>query len=153
MEIVLIAAVSQNNVIGRDGDIPWHIPEDLARFKHLTTGNTVLMGRKTYESLPEEFRPLPDRKNLVLSRSSPDIEAEVVSSIQQAYEEAKGALFIAGGESVYRQAMEDADRLEITRVKREVDGDTFFPEIGPEWDERSRERHEKFDFVTYVREE
>lgn len=147
----IIAALSENRVIGKDGEIPWHITEDLKRFKHLTTGKTVIMGRKTYESLPENTRPLPDRQNIVLSRSSPDIEVEVAESLEEAYEKSNKEIFIAGGESVYREAMNDADRLELTLVHRVVDGDTFFPEIEDEWKESKRQKHDGFDFVTYLR--
>mgnify|MGYP002760349732 FL=1 len=132
-EITMIAAVSENNVIGSDGGIPWDIPEDMKHFRELTTGKTVIMGRKTYESLPEDYTPLPGRQNIVLSRSDPDIEAEVVESLEEAYRKSENQIFIIGGESVYSQAMKDADRLEITRVHREMDGDAFFPEIGEGW--------------------
>ena len=150
-EITMIAALSENNVIGNDGGIPWNIPEDMKHFRELTTGNTVIMGRKTYESLPEDYTPLPDRQNIVLSRSDPDIEAEVAESLEDAYRKSDNRIFIIGGESVYRQALEDADRLEITRVHRELEGDAFFPEIDDRWRKESEDLREGFSFLTYTR--
>lgn len=156
MEKIIIAAVAENRAIGKDGDIPWHIPEDLERFKQKTTGHPVIMGRKTFESLPENFRPLPDRTNIVLTRSDMDEEGiKVAGSMEEAYsiaEELNDKAFIIGGASVYEQALPDADEMEITEVKKEVDGDTFFPEFDrEEWSEKKREAHEEFDFVTYSR--
>jgi dihydrofolate reductase len=156
MEKIIIAAVAENGAIGKDGDIPWHIPEDLEHFKQKTTGHPVIMGRKTYESLPENFRPLPDRTNIVLTRSDMDKEGiRVAGSMEKAYsiaEELDDRAFIIGGASVYKQALPDANKMEITEVKKEVDGDTFFPEFDrEEWNEERREEHEDFDFVTYTR--
>ena len=156
MEKIIIAAVAENGAIGKDGDIPWHIPEDLEHFKQKTTGHPVIMGRKTYESLPENFRPLPDRTNIVLTRSDIDEEGiKVAGSMEEAYsiaEELDDRAFIIGGASVYKQALPDANKMEITEVKKEVDGDTFFPEFDrEEWNEERREEHEDFDFVTYTR--
>ena len=156
MEKIIIAAVAENGAIGKDGDIPWHIPEDLEHFKQKTTGHPVIMGRKTYESLPENFRPLPDRTNIVLTRSDMDEEGiRVVRSLEEAYsiaEELDDKPFIIGGASVYKQALSEADKMILTEVKKEVDGDTFFPEFDrEEWNEERREEHEDFDFVTYTR--
>jgi len=157
MEKILIAAVSENSVIGKDGDVPWKIPEDMKHFKQKTMDHPVIMGRKTYQSLPEDYRPLPGRTNIVLTRSgfeADDESAEIVNSLGEAYEEA-GKLddkaFVIGGGSVYEAALEDADRMILTEVHREVDGDTFFPEWDEEvWEEVSREEHDGFDCVEYV---
>lgn len=152
----IIAAIDQEKAIGKNGEIPWHIPEDLKHFKEKTTGHPVIMGRKTFESLPENFRPLPERTNIVLTRSDMDKEGvEIAKSFQKAYSIARDhgeEAFIIGGASVYEQALPQADRMILTEVKKEVDGDTFFPEFDrEEWNEESREEHEDFDFVTYTR--
>lgn len=152
----IIAAIDQEKAIGKNGEIPWHIPEDLKHFKEKTTGHPIIMGRKTFESLPENFRPLPERTNIVLTRSDMDKEGvEIAKSFQKAYSIARDhgeEAFIIGGASVYEQALPQADRMILTEVKKEVDGDTFFPEFDrEEWNEESREEHEDFDFVTYTR--
>lgn len=130
-DIIIIAAVSENNVIGLKGGIPWHIGEDLKRFKKLTIGHTIVMGRKTYESLPNG--PLKGRKNIVLSkRLEYDPEAEgvlVCGSLNEAlihsrYEE---KVFIIGGEEIYKDALDYVDFLELTVVDGEYEGDAFFP--------------------------
>jgi len=132
-EVVIIAAVAKNRVIGKDNTLIWSIPEDMAHFKALTAGHVVIMGRKTWESLPPRFRPLPGRRNIVISRqadySAPG--AEVASSLEEALVFASSAeqVFIIGGEQIYRQAMDAAHRLEITRVDLEPEGDAWFPEI------------------------
>lgn len=156
MKKTIIAAVAENMAIGKDGDIPWHIPEDLEHFKEKTSGHPVVMGRKTFESLPEDFRPLPNRTNIVLTRSEMDKKGiKVAKSLEEAYsiaEEIDDKVFIIGGASVYEQVLPEADRMILTEVKKEVDGDTFFPEFDrEEWDEKEREEHEEFDFVTYTR--
>ena len=154
MEKIIVAAVAENNVIGNDGDIPWHIPEDLKHFKELTEGFPVIMGRKTFESLPESFRPLPNRKNIVLSRSGFKAEGTVTAkSLEEAYsiaEQDSEKVFVIGGSAVYELALSECDRLEITRVHEEYDGDTYFPEIDDEnWKEISRTEKDGFSFVTY----
>ena len=123
-----IAAVSRNRVIGKDGDLPWRLPEDLKWFKKITTGHSVLMGRKTWESLG---RPLPNRRNLVLSRSmKPSDGMEVIRSIDALDDLAlKSDLFVIGGGEIYRQLLTDCSELYLTTVLREIpDGDVFFPE-------------------------
>lgn len=128
--IVILAALSRNRVIGRDGDLPWHLPGDLRRFKELTIGGTVVMGRKTYESLPERFRPLPNRRNVVLTRNGFDAPgADVRRRLDEALE---GDCFVIGGGSLYAQALPLADRLHLTEVDADVPGDTFFPAT-PGW--------------------
>lgn len=150
--LTLIAAVSRNNCIGKNGAIPWRLPEDLKHFKNLTMGHVVIMGRKTWESLPEKFRPLPGRTNVVLTRQTdyplPD-GVERFGSLADAVAAHPDA-FVMGGAEIYAQAMPLAHRLELTRVDQGVDGDAFFPPIdGQEWTEVAREDHEGFSFVTY----
>jgi dihydrofolate reductase len=132
-EIVLIAAVAKNRVIGHDNQLIWNIPEDMAHFKALTLGHAVLMGRKTWESLPERFRPLPGRRNIVISRQADYAApgAETATALDQGIALAADAdqLFIIGGAEIYAQAIGLADRLEITEVDQEPAGDAWFPEI------------------------
>lgn len=156
MEKIIIAAVAENNVIGNEGDIPWDYPEDMKHFRETTMGYPVVMGRKTYESLPENYRPLEGRKNIVLSRSDPDIEAEVAESLEEAWriaeETGKDRVFVIGGSGVYRQAMPVADKMILTEIYREFEGDTYFPDRDEnEWEEEKREENEELSFVTYVR--
>jgi len=137
MELVLIAAIARNGVIGRDGTLPWQLPADLARFKQLTTGHTIVMGRKTWESIG---RPLPKRTNLILSRTlEAPPGASVVASLDAAIARARDAgettLYMIGGARVYAEALPRADRLELTRVDAEVEGDVRFPD----WDGRQFE--------------
>jgi len=153
MTICIIAAMSENRVIGRDGGIPWHLPEDLRRFKRLTTGHTVIMGRKTYESIG---RPLPDRRCIVLSRREGSLGdgIEIVHSFDEALDAAAEAemVFVAGGSEVYAMALPFADRMELTFVDGEVEGDALFPEVEfSEWKLVGEERHEGFAFRTYER--
>ena len=155
-EIVIIAAVARNRVIGKDNRLLWHIPEDMAHFKALTSGHTVVMGRKTWESLPPRFRPLPGRRNIVISRQ-PDYAApgaEHADSLENALELASTAttVFVIGGEQIYTQAMAVADRLEITEVNREPEGDAWFPEIAAvDWVNAAKTEGAGFTFVTYRR--
>lgn len=141
-ELTLIAALAANRVIGRDGDLPWRLPDDLKRFKRLTVGKTVLMGRKTWDSLG---RPLPDRANWVLSReaSFKPAGATVFASLDQALNAGQGReLVVIGGAELYRQTLPIATRLELTEVQAEVDGDTWFPEVDPAaWIETASEAH------------
>jgi dihydrofolate reductase len=133
--VSLIWAEAADRVIGRDGTLPWHLPEDLRRFKALTTGATVVMGRATWESLPPSVRPLPGRRNIVLSRT-PDFEApgaEVFTSLDAALDAADGDVWVMGGASVYAEALPRADRIVRTRLHVAVDGDVRAPEVGPEW--------------------
>ena len=121
MTLTIIAAVSENDVIGYRGKIPWKISEDTKRFRDMTMGNTVVMGRKTYESIPKKYRPLPGRENVVLSKSGFVSEGvSVYHGLDAALEECnkKGAekVFIAGGEQVYKEAMTKADLIELTKV-------------------------------------
>jgi len=154
MEKVIVAAVSENGVIGRDGDIPWHYPEDMEHFRELTVGQPVVMGRKTFQSLPDNYRPLPDRHNIVLTRSGFEHEGvETAESLEEAYEIAgkySDTVFIIGGSTVYEQAMDDADRMELTRIHKEYEGDSYFPEFDRNrWNETGKEDREELSFVTY----
>ena len=150
MSIILIAAVGRNGVIGRDNDLPWRIREDLQHFKALTLGHTLVMGRKTYDSIG---RPLPGRRTVVVTRR-PDWSAdgvEVVHSLEDALKY-DGDLYVAGGGEIYRQALPYADTLELTEVDQSPDGDVTFPSVHPDaWIETAREPHNGFSFVSYRR--
>jgi dihydrofolate reductase len=132
-EIIIIAAVAKNRVIGRDNQLLWHIPEDMAHFKALTAGHTVLMGRKTWESLPPRFRPLPGRRNIVISRQAdyraPGAELAGTLTDGLALAEHDPCIFVIGGGEIYQQAMTLADRLELTEVDLEPAGDAWFPPL------------------------
>ncbi len=155
-EIVIIAAVAKNRVIGKDNKLLWNIPEDMAHFKALTAGHTVIMGRKTWESLPPRFRPLPSRRNIVITRQ-PDYAApgaELADSLENGLKLASTATvaFIIGGEQIYTQAMAVADRLEITEVDQEPEGDAWFPEIAAvDWEKTAKTEGNGFAFLTYRR--
>lgn len=128
--IALVVAYSANRVIGRDGGLPWHLPSDLRHFKAITTGGAVVMGRRTYESIPAAFRPLPGRRNLVLSGNGfSDPGAEVHGDLAGALAACGDGCFVIGGGETYRQALPLADRVYATVVEGDVDGDTFFPEL------------------------
>jgi len=135
MSVSLIVAASTNNVIGSDGELPWHLPDDLRNFKRLTTGKPIVMGRKTHESIG---RPLPDRRNVVITRDS-DYEAtgcDVVTSPEAAMELLGDAdeVIVIGGGQVYATFLPLADRIYLTRVHAEIDGDVMFPEVDEnEW--------------------
>ncbi|QNR23061.1 dihydrofolate reductase [Croceimicrobium hydrocarbonivorans] len=158
MNLTLIAAMAQNRVIGKDNDLIWHFPEDLKRFKKLTSGHAIIMGRKTYESLG---RPLPNRKNIVITRQA-DYKAEgclMASNMESAIELAKedNQPFIVGGAEIYKQALPFAKTIELTLIKADYEGDTYFPEFDPEvWKLARGEKKEAddkhahpFEFQTY----
>ncbi|SNQ46616.1 Dihydrofolate reductase [Frankia canadensis] len=128
--IGLVWAQSANGVIGRDGSLPWHLPEDMTHFRDLTTGTTVLMGRRTWDSLPQRFRPLPGRRNLVLSRT-PQQEAETFPDLPQALAAASGDVWVIGGAAVFRAALPLADRIVVTEIRELFEGDTHAPRISP----------------------
>ncbi len=155
-KISIIVAMSSNRVIGVNNTLPWHLSEDLKHFKFLTVGHTIIMGRKTYDSIG---RALPNRRNIVISRN---IEiscegAEVVHSIENAFSISKndGEVFVIGGSNIYEQALHLVDHLYITEIKKSFLGDAFFPEINKSiWVETSREDHIandglEFSFVNY----
>lgn len=130
--LTLVVAYARNGVIGRDGGLPWHLPGDMEHFKAVTGGGTVLMGRKTYMSIPERFRPLPGRRNVVLSRSAVSVPgAELLPDLESALVEAPDA-FVIGGGTVYAEILPLADAVWATEIDADVEGDTFFPRLDPE---------------------
>jgi len=144
MTLSLVVAASSNNVIGRDGGLPWHLPDDLRQFKRLTTGKAVIMGRSTYESIG---RPLPDRRNIVMTRNADYVAdgCDVVSSVSEAMDAVEGAeeVMIIGGGQVYRDFLPLANRIYLTRVQAEVEGDTYFFDIDrTRWRLVSSEHHD-----------
>ncbi len=161
MTVSMIAACSENRAIGKDNGLMWHMPEDLKFFKRKTKGHHVTMGRKTFESFKGS---LPDRTNIIITRREsyevPNEDCLVVHSLEDALTRVQNDTepFIVGGEQIYRIGMEIADRLYITWIHAEFDGDVFFPEIGPEWKEVEREERSPdkahpfpYSFVTYER--
>ena len=132
--IGLIWAQSANGVIGRDGTLPWHLPEDLKLFRSLTTGATVLMGRRTWESLPPRFRPLPGRRNVVLTRQQgwAAAGAEAFGSVDELLR-VHDDFWVMGGAAVYTALLPYAGHIVRTRIDLHVPGDTFAPRLGPEW--------------------
>jgi dihydrofolate reductase len=154
-EVVAMAAVARNGVIGSAGAIPWQIPEDLARFKRLTMGQPLIMGRKTYDSIG---RPLPGRTTYVVTRdpgwrvAGALAVASVDRAIDLALASGSPAVWVVGGGEIYRAAWDRLDRLEITEVHAEPDGDATFPTIEPgRWREFSRDERAGYAFVTYQR--
>ena len=147
--IGLVWAQSANGVIGRDGTLPWHLPEDLKHFRTLTAGATVLMGRRTWESLPPRFRPLPGRRNVVLS-STPQEGVETFPDLPGALDAVSGDGWVIGGAAVYRAALPFADRIVVTEIRETFEGDTRAPEVGRapdvagEWQESSTGLHYRF---------
>ena len=154
----LIFARAANGVIGRDGHLPWHLPEDLAHFKRTTLGCSVIMGRKTWDSLPPKFRPLPGRLNIVITRQSDwqAAGAQRAGSLDEALRHcpAGGDAWIIGGAEIYAQTLPLASTAVVTDIEAPFDGDAFAPQFGPDWVETRRERHLSttglaFSFVTY----
>ncbi|MBS0025145.1 dihydrofolate reductase [Microbacterium paraoxydans] len=125
----LIWAQAANGVIGAEGGMPWHVPEDLAHFKETTNGTPVIMGRKTWDSLPERFRPLPGRDNIVITRQQ-DWTADGARRAATVAEAVRGQerVWIIGGGEIFRQVIGDADRLEVTEIDLDVEGDAFAPD-------------------------
>ena len=141
MRVSLVVAAAENDVIGRDGGLPWHVSSDLKLFKAITMGKPMIMGRRTWESLPR--KPLPGRRNIVITRQAGYAAegAELVGAFSEAMELCAGEaeVSVIGGGQVYREAMPVADRIYLTRIHLEVDGDTFLPKIAPgEWREVER---------------
>lgn len=162
MRLSLVAAVAANGVIGSDGEMPWHYPDDLRHFKETTMGHPVIMGRRTYESIERRLDgPLPGRTNVVLSRrDSLDLPEGAVHArdTEEALALAEDALsagdetaYVVGGATVYEAFLDDADELVVTEVPESPSGDTYFPEIGDEWDVVDREPSGDLVFVTYRR--
>ena len=170
--LTLIAAVAKNGVIGSDNQLPWHLPEDLKHFKQLTTGHAVIMGRKTWESLPPKFRPLPNRLNIVVTRSA-EYQAQgatVVHSLEAAQKLGAGGaapntatggtapvMFVIGGAELYAHALPLAQRLELTEIDADFAGDAHFPAVDrSQWRELRRASGQtdaglRYAFVTYER--
>jgi len=162
--ITLIAALARNRVIGRENALPWRLPEDLRRFKALTLGHPVIMGRKTHESILGSLgRPLPGRLSIIVTRA-PDYTASeciVAASLEAAFAAAEPAteVFVIGGAEIYRAALPSAHRLHLTEIDADFDGDAFFPDLPPgAWQEVSREPHPPgaefahgYAFVVYER--
>lgn len=159
MNLTIIVAVSENNVIGINNQMPWHIPEDLKRFKELTLNCPVIMGENTFNSLPENFRPLPKRKNIVLSYDMKDRNGIYIArSIEESIELTEGRKsYIIGGEMVYKQFLPLVRRLELTRVHKDYEGDAFFPEVDfKEWNLINKQEGLtndglEYSFLTYDR--
>ncbi|MBV2164026.1 MAG: dihydrofolate reductase [Comamonas sp.] len=161
MPICLIYAQAANAVIGKDGTMPWHLPEDLAHFRQQTQGAAVVMGRATWDSLPARFRPLPGRTNIVVTRN-PAWQAEgaiVAHSLPEALAEGarhSATVWVIGGAQVYAQALPLADAVTVTHIHQDFDGDAFAPTLGPQW--QAVQRHDTtsaqglpLSFVRYER--
>lgn len=163
MIISLIAALTKNRVIGKNNNLPWHLPDDMKYFMQTTKEHHVIMGRKNYESIPEKFRPLPNRTNIVVTRqknfTAPGchIVHTLEAGIDMARSEGEKELFIIGGSEIYDLGMAYAEQLYLTEIDTTIEGDTYFPSINKEeWEELSRTHHEadarhaySFDFVVY----
>ncbi|MBV7541677.1 dihydrofolate reductase [Acidovorax sp. sic0104] len=160
MPLHLIYARAANGIIGKDNALPWHLPEDMAHFKQLTQGCPVVMGRKTWDSLPPRFRPLPGRTNIVITRQA-DWQAEGArraGSLPEALAQcdAGQTVWVIGGAQIYADALPLADRLEVTEIGRDFEGDAHAPVLGDEWVASQRSEHLganglPFSFVSYVR--
>lgn len=162
LRICAIAAMDQSRAIGMSGSIPWHYPEDMKHFSSLTTGHAVLMGRKTYQSLPAEFKPLPKRKNIVISRNPDALAGDAVDVYRDVHEVIKRArsgalpletdlLWIVGGEQIYRETISAWDEVYLTRIDKTYGGDTFFPEFEENFEVESRRRSGDLLFEHWVR--
>jgi dihydrofolate reductase len=158
MQVNLIYARSANGVIGNNNTLPWHLPEDMAHFKRMTTGWPVIMGRKTWDSLPPRFRPLPGRSNVVVTRQAQWAAqgALVATSLPDALKlcETSEQVWVIGGAQIYQQAEPFAQRIEVTEIDQDFEGDAFAPKLGTHWTEAAREPHVssnglKFSFITY----
>jgi len=163
VKILAIAAMDESRVIGKEGGIPWHFSDDMKRFAALTTGHTVLMGRKTYDSLPPGFKPLPRRKNVIVTRDPDAVEVneevDVVASPEAYIEEVKSGardlcselLWIGGGEEMYRVTMPYWDEVFLTLVNGTHGGDTFLPEFESNFDVVDKEDKGGYSWLRYVR--
>ena len=155
--ISIIVATSKNRVIGNNNSLIWKLPADLKRFKQMTTDNTIVMGRKTYESIG---KPLPNRRNIIITRDTNYLvdNCEIVNSLEEALMLCNNDCFIIGGGEIYKQSMNVADKIYLTLIHEYFEGDTYFPEIGKEWSKLNREDHEpdeknahKYSFINYER--
>lgn len=150
-------AIAKNWVIGSSNDLPWHLPEDLKRFKEITMGHTVLMGRKTFENIMNRLgKPLPGRKSVVISRN-PDYEVPSgvlkFSSIDEALENLKGQdIYFIGGSEIFKAGLPLAEKVYVTHLHKDYAGDVFFPQVDfSKWKKISEEPHEEFTFAIYVK--
>jgi dihydrofolate reductase len=168
MQLNLIYARARNGVIGKQGTLPWHLPEDLAHFKRVTLGCPVIMGRKTWDSIPLKFRPLPGRTNVVVTRQS-DWHADgalpannmldallICEHMSVILEPSPEQVWVIGGAQIYAEALPLAKRIVVTEIDADFEGDAFAPQLGPDWQETAREAHISktglaFSFVTYIR--
>jgi dihydrofolate reductase len=155
--IKIIVATSRNKVIGDSNNLIWYLPADLKRFKEITTGNTIVMGRKTYESIG---KPLPNRRNIVITRDvNYEVDGcEIVNSLEEALMISNQNCFIIGGGEIYKQSMGIADQIYLTLVHEDFEGDTTFPEIGSEWKmvtsqdfEPDEKNKHKYSFIEYMK--
>ena len=170
MQINLIWAQSHNHVIGNKGSMPWHLPEDLAHLKRTTMGCPVIMGRKTWDSIPLRFRPLPGRTNVVISRQTDwhedgalpannMLEAlSICEHMSAILDPSPEQVWVIGGAQIYAEALPFAKRIIVTEIDSDFEGDAFAPQLGADWQETAREQHTSktglaFSFVTYVRTE
>ena len=160
MKLGLIWAQARNGVIGKGGILPWHLPEDLAHFKRTTLGAPVIMGRKTWDSLPPRFRPLPGRRNVVITRDASwrAPGAEHAATLDEAMALCGGVplAWVTGGAEIFKLALPRANLAVVTEIDADYEGDVHAPELGPGWRETARERHVSatgigFSFVTYER--
>ena len=160
MKLKLIFARAANGVIGINGKLPWHLPEDMAHFKRSTLGAPVIMGRKTWDSLPPKFRPLPGRLNIVVTRqvnwqAKGALRADSLAQAM-ALCPPQGDAWVIGGAALYRQALPLASTALVTEINADYEGDAFAPQFGPEWSETERARQVSttglsFSFVTYCK--
>ncbi len=170
MQLNLIYARARNGVIGNKGNLPWHLPEDLAHFKRMTLGCPVIMGRKTWDSLPPQFRPLPGRTNVVITRQSDWRENGAIPSnnmlealsicehMSIILDPSPEQVWVIGGAQIYAEALPFAKRIVVTEIDSDFEGDAFAPLLSADWQETAREQHTSktgltFSFVTYLREE
>lgn len=157
-----IVAASKNNVIGIDGDLPWNIPEDLKFFKDKTSGRIMIMGRKTFESLPGG-KPLPNRLHIVVTRNEAythdgvivvkDIDSAIIEAAKHT-DKYGDEVFVIGGGQIYKQSIEKMDRIYLTRIHQEIEGDTYYPEVPSQFklsEKSSRQEPIEFDFLTYTK--
>ena len=157
----IIVAIAKNNIIGKDNKLIWHLPEDLKRFKKLTTGHTIIMGRKTFESLG---KVLPNRKHVIITKNKEfsinDKNVEIINDISliDTYIKSNEECFVIGGSSIYSQLMPYANKMYITEINEEFDGDTFFPDFDKnEWEVLEKEMQMDknslytYEFITYIR--
>jgi len=157
LAVSIIVAMTRDRVIGNKGTIPWHIREEAEHFRELTTGNTVIMGRNTWESLPEKFRPLPDRLNIIVSTSLGEQKGAIVcktvsEAVVKAAYAGKGETFCIGGAQLYMAMLPMAEVMHVSWVKGNFAGDAHFPEIDfSQWEQKQTREYEKFTYVKYLR--